>query len=347
MANPTVDSMPGVAAVYVQTNQAASNKLVAFERAADGTLKHSGEYETAGAGDGVAHLASQGCVVLAGDGGHLLVTNAASGDVSVFAVDHSGPRLVHTCPSGAAPKSVAEHGGLVYVLNTGDPSVSGFRLGGKGLEPLADSTRVLAAGADPAQVGFSPDGSTLVVTERGTNSIVAFPVDEAGLLGEPHTQPSSGVTPYGFAITSAGVLVVTEAFGAQMGKAAASSYTLGGGSVAPASRSIGNGRTAICWAVATHDGRYAFATNFADGAVSRYAIAVDGTLDLEDAAAGLAVDGERGLRDVDLSRDGRFLYVLDTGARCVFGWAVGDDGLLSPIGSWDGLPDTAAGLAAG
>ena len=74
MPNETVDSITGVAAVYVQTNQTESNKLVAFERAADGTLKRSGEYETAFAGDGVAHLASQGSVALAGDGGHLLVT---------------------------------------------------------------------------------------------------------------------------------------------------------------------------------------------------------------------------------------------------------------------------------
>jgi 6-phosphogluconolactonase len=347
MSNETVGSITGVAAVYLQTNQAGSNRLVVFERAADGTLTHSGEYETAGAGDGVAHLASQGCVVLTGDGGHLLVTNAGSGDVSVFAVGQSDPTLVHTCPTGAAPKSVAEHGGLVYVMNTGDPSINGFRLGSEGLVPLADSRRGLVAGAEPAQVGFSPDGSTLVVTQRGANSIVAYPVDEAGLLGAPRTQQSSGATPYGFAFTRDAVLIVAEAFGAEMGKAAVSSYALDGGSLAPVSRSIGNGRTAICWAVVTHDGRYAFATNFADGAVSRYAVAADGTLRLQDAAAGLAVDGAKGLRDVDLSRDGRFLYVVDTGERRVFGWVVGNDGWLSPIGSWNGLPETVAGLAAG
>jgi 6-phosphogluconolactonase len=148
--------------------------------------------------------------------------------------------------------------------------------------------------------------------------------------------------------------VVTEAFGAEMGKAAASSYTLRARRLAPVSRSIGNGRTAICWAVTTPDGRHAFTTNFGDGAVSRYAVAAEGTLELADAAAGRTFDGERGrtfdgergLRDADLSRDGRFLYALDTGAGCVFGWAVGHDGSLAPIGSWNGLPDTTAGLAA-
>ena len=40
--------------------------------------------------------------------------------------------------------------------------------------------------------------------------------------------------------------------------------------------SVGNGRSEICWAVVTPDGRYAFTTNFADGAVSRYAIGTGG-----------------------------------------------------------------------
>ena len=114
----------------------------------------------------------------------------------------------------------------------------------------------------------------------------------------------------------------------------------------PVSGSVGNGRSEICWAVATSDGRYAFTTNFADGAVSRYALGEDGSLSLDDAAAGIAVDGETGLRDEDLSGDGRFLYALNADSRRIFGWAVGTDGALSPLGAWDGLPEPVAGLAA-
>jgi DNA-binding beta-propeller fold protein YncE len=94
------------------------------------------------------------------------------------------------------------------------------------LVPVADSERKLASNADPAQVGFSPDGTAIVVTQRGTDSIVSFPVGSDGLLGEPMEVASSGPTPYGFAITSNGVLVVTEAFRAEKGAAAASSYLL-------------------------------------------------------------------------------------------------------------------------
>jgi 6-phosphogluconolactonase (cycloisomerase 2 family) len=141
-------------------------------------------------------------------------------------------------------------------------------------------------------------------------------------------------------------LVVTEAFGAEVGKAAASSYRLEDGRVTARTRSLGNGRSEICWAVVTKDGRYAFTTNFADGAVSRYAIGLDGTIALEDAVAGSAVEGRPGLRDEGLTPDGRYLYAVDADAQRVFGWAVGADGALSPLGSWDGLPATVAGLAA-
>jgi 6-phosphogluconolactonase (cycloisomerase 2 family) len=329
--------------VYVQTNE-QDNRVIAFRRAEDGSLSRLGEFPTGGAGDGVPHLTSQGSVVLTA-GGRLLVANAASGDVSVFAAAANGVELLGTTTTGSAPKSVAEHDGLVYVLNTGDPSLAGFRVGDAGLEPLEGSRRDLAARSDPAQVGFAPDGSALVVTNRGTDSLVVFAVGADGLLGEPHEVASSGPTPYGFAFAGE-TLVVTEAFGAQVGKAAASSYRVFGGSLEPVTRSAGNGRSEICWAVTTPDGRWAFTTNFADGAVSRYAIGADGTLTLEDAAAGVAVEGRTGLRDEDLTADGRFLYAIDADSQRIFGWAVGADGALAPVGSWDGLPATVAGLAA-
>ena len=328
-------------AVYVQTNEPDANHVLAFRREADGSLSELGAYATGGRGDGKAHLTSQGSVVITGDGSRLLVTNAGSGDVSLFAIGDDGLTLLETVATGPAPKSVAEHGGVVYVLNTGQPSLVGFRLDSR--EQIGEVA--LGEGSDPAQVGFAPDGSRLVVTDRGADAIVQFPVGEDGRLGESSVSPSSGPTPYGFAFAGS-TLVVTEAFGAATGKAAASSYRLGSGEAIPISRSIGNGRSEICWAVVTEDGRYAFTTNFADGAVSRWAIAGDGSIALEDATAGVAVDGQPGLRDEDLSGDGRFLYAVDADSRRLFGWAVASDGGLAPLGSWAELPATAAGLAA-
>jgi 6-phosphogluconolactonase (cycloisomerase 2 family) len=334
-------------AVFVQTNE-PQNAVVGFRRATDGALERMATYETEGAGEGEPHLTSQGSVTLTGDRRHLLVTNAASGDVTVFAVASDGDLdIVGRTPAGSSPKSVTEHDGVVYVLSTGTPAVAGFRLTEGGLEPMAGGEHGLSGpDADPAQVGFSPDGSALVVTQRGTNSIASFQVHPDGALGSLEVVASSGPTPYGFAFTSGGTLVVTEAFGAQKGAAAASSYGVAEAAVTPVTKSVGNGRSEICWAVVTKDDRYAFTTNFADGAVSRYAIAPDGTLTLDDATAGISFDGRPGLRDEGLTADGRFLYAIDADSGAIFGWAVGGAGELSPIGSWGGLPTTVAGLAA-
>src|SRR3712207_4863957 len=76
-------------AVYVQTN-AAPNEVIAFRRAHDGSLDRIGSVATGGDGDGSPHLQSQGSVVLTRDGRHLLVTNAASDDLSVFSVASDG-----------------------------------------------------------------------------------------------------------------------------------------------------------------------------------------------------------------------------------------------------------------
>jgi 6-phosphogluconolactonase len=136
---------------------------------------------------------------------------------------------------------------------------------------------------------------------------------------------------------------VTEAFGAQKGAAAASSYTIEDGSFVARTSSVGNGRSEICWAVITPDDRFAFATNFANGAISRFAIAADGSLSLDDATAGIAVEGMPGLRDEGLSSDGRFLYAIDADGGRIYSWSVEAEGALEPVGSWEGLPATEPG----
>ena len=139
--------------------------------------------------------------------------------------------------------------------------------------------------------------------------------------------------------------MVTEAFRAEKGAAAASSYRVDGDASA-GHRKRRQRPQRICWAVITNDGRYAFTTNFADGAVSRYAIAADGSLTLDDAVAGVTTDGQPGLRDEDLSDDGAFLYAIDADQGRIVGWSVGPKGKLSMLGTWDGVPTTVAGLAA-
>jgi 6-phosphogluconolactonase len=337
------------AAVYVQTNEATSNEILAFSRSEDGTLVPLGRYATGGRGTGEAHLPSQASVVLSDDGRWLLVANTGSDELSLFAVESDGLRLTDRVDSGGSkPTSVAVHGTLVYVLNNGTPNISGFDLADGKLTPLVGSTRPLSDdGADPAQISFSVDGAALIATERGTNSISSYAIDERGYAEGSTTIESSGQTPYGFDFTPKGSLIVTEAFGGEVGAAAASSYAVSGtGEIKKVSGSVGDTRSEVCWAAVTNDGHFAYVTNFGDGTVSCYEIAGDGSLELRDPVAGSTRQGEKGVRDEAISGDGRYLYAIDADAQRLFGWNVEQDGRLTAIGEFEGLPETVAGLAA-
>src|ERR687889_2293876 len=199
---PTNDTA-SAGAVYVQTN-AAPNEVIAFRRAADGSLDRIDSVATGGEGDGSPHLQSQRSVTLTGDGQHLLVTNAASEDVSVFSVAADGSielrERVHT---GSTPRSVAERDGLVVVLNTGEPGLASFRLNAVGIVRVeGGDQRLDASHADPAQVAFSPNGSMVLITERATDSIVTYELTADATFGAASVVASEGPTPYGFAFTS-------------------------------------------------------------------------------------------------------------------------------------------------
>src|SRR3954453_8343442 len=206
-------------AVYVQTNDASENEVLAFRRSADGRLDLHGRFPTGGRGTGKPPFPSQSSAVLGAEGMRLLVVNAGSDELSLFAVEDGGLVLADRVASGGAtPISVAVSGDLVYVLNNMTPNIVAFRIDGGRLVGLEGSARPLSADdADPAQVSFSLDGRTLVVTERGTDSISAYPIDDRGQASGPKTIKSSGKTPYGFAFTPHGALIVTEAFGGAVG----------------------------------------------------------------------------------------------------------------------------------
>src|SRR5215471_13392694 len=100
-----MDDAMHAGAVYVQTNDADENEVLAFARGADRGLDSIGAYRTGGRGSGAPHLPSQGSVVLSDDGRRLLVTNAASNDISLFSVEPDGLALLATTPSGGvAPR---------------------------------------------------------------------------------------------------------------------------------------------------------------------------------------------------------------------------------------------------
>jgi 6-phosphogluconolactonase (cycloisomerase 2 family) len=162
--------------VYTLTNSATGNAVAMFARADDGTLAPAGTVATGGLGTG-ANLGSQGSIIASGR--KLFAVNAGSNTISYFRLRHDGLELQQTIPSGGVqPISLTFHDHLLYVLNAGaGGTITGFAVDHDGLVPLAGSTRPLGAGSSgPAQVSFSPNGRTLVVTEKASSTIDTYAV---------------------------------------------------------------------------------------------------------------------------------------------------------------------------
>lgn len=358
----------GDGAVYLQTNAARENMVVAFVREDDGELRRNGNYRTGGSGTGVPRLGSQNSVLLSPDGHRLFVVNAGSNEISVFAVGghrKNGKRaakparltLIQKISSGGQmPLSLTLHGHLLYVVNAGGEvgggtdNITAFRLNDDGeLAPLSNSTRALSASnTKPAEVEFSPDGRALVVTERATDKIDTYAVGADGRATGPVVHPSSGAGPFGFAFRHDGVFVVTESFNGAPGLAAASSYALlGTTGLTLISGTVRDSQSDVCWTVITADERYAYITNNGSGTISSYRIEANGGITLLEAVAGVTGSpGGFGTRDAHLSRDSRFLYAIDVGTRRVNAFAVTPNGGLTKIAEYGDFPATLAGLAA-
>ena len=110
LGSPGTENFGSQHAVFVMTNDADSNEVIAYERTEYGTLQSSRKYQTGGRGSGgtVDPLASQGSLTLGDDGSVLFAANAGSGTVSVFRVFGSHLLLSDRAPSeGSEPNAPA------------------------------------------------------------------------------------------------------------------------------------------------------------------------------------------------------------------------------------------------
>jgi 6-phosphogluconolactonase (cycloisomerase 2 family) len=335
-------------AVYVLTNQNVNSVLV-YARAGDGALSLSGSFSTGGVGAGTGGdpLGSQNSLVLGRTHQLLFAVNAGSNDVSVFRVDGLRLQLVDRESSGGTmPVSIVVHGNLVYVLNAGGtPNIQGFFINPftGHLVHLPSSKRALAGGTGsaPAQVAFSPDGKVLMVTEKTSNQIDTWVVNDDGFAEDRQISTSSGATPFGFAVTRRNFAVVTEAT-----PSALSSYEIDDdGRLELQTATLTDGQKANCWVVVTKNQRYAFTTNTGSGNISSYLISHDGSLTLLNAVAASTGTGTAPI-DMALSDDSHFLYVREATKGRVDGFRVQSDGSLTPINSAGGVPAGAQGVAA-
>ncbi len=339
-------------AVFLQSDNPSGNQILAYDQAANGTLTPAGSYDTGGnggvaAGSVVDPLASQGSLVLADGGTLLLAVNAGSNTVSVFRVWGDRLALWQIIPSGGQfPTSIAFRRGLVYVLNAGGTgSLQGFAVVSDTLRPLPGSNRSLGLAntnppnflAAPGQIGFTPDGSEVIVTTKQSGSdIDVFSVGFAGLLSlHPVMNASATPVPFSFTFDAAGHLVVTEA-----GSSDLSVYTLNAGGTVTALGSVTDGQAALCWVTQVNGVFYGSNAGSAD--ISAFQVGSGGTPTL----LGVAASTDAGTTDSAATPNGRFLYVTNGGAGTVDEFHVNADGTLFEIGTVTGLASPMEGIAA-
>ena len=333
--------------VYTLSNQVSANTVMDYQRASNGTLTFFASYPTGGTGTG-GGLGNQGAIAMDKEGGMLLAVNPGSNSISLFNIKENGLTLKSTVSSGGMrPVSITMENDIVYVLNAGGTgNISGFKLDNNMLTSIANSTRPLSSAASAAaQVSFVNEGKVLVVTERATNKIITYTVNEWGLPGIMHSINSSTATPFGFDAGKNGNIFVSEAAGGAAGASKLSSYHVNNnGSISLLTGSVGANQSAACWVVITNNGKYAYTTNTASNNLSNFGINKNtGAINVNTAIA--ATTG-MGPIDAALSNNSKYLYILNSGSHSIGVYQVDNNGSLSNVQTVSGVPAGATGLAA-
>jgi len=212
----SVSGPPLEGAVYTMTNDLVDNEIAAFGINPGGALALIGYFRTGGlgstefdGGEGLDPLISADSIITTEEG-CLVCVNAGSDTITSFRIeeDFSLTKVSSINSGGVGPNSLAYSNGRVFVSNIdrdgfalGDPqtprgepndegNITGFTINENGiLLPIAGST--INLDNRPANVGFSADGSNLIVTSitagsaalpgpNAANSVSVYRISIAG-----------------------------------------------------------------------------------------------------------------------------------------------------------------------
>ncbi len=293
----------------------------------------AGQFCAVSAGAGTLGAQPVTTIQVACGGQTLYVAGNGSHVVDILPLDASG------MPSAADIAQIAGDGnqrrlamtpdGLhLYTIASGENAIDLYDIAADGTLTRSEPVDV-ATGDNPLGLAVTPDGRFAYATSQHTGSIDQYAVGANGVL--------SALSPFSLTLASAGSITISPdgrwlyaVTGA--GNGATTIFAIGDdGQLSPLSA----GTMAETYGVTlTANGKYAYAYT-AVGTIREFAVQADGTLaQLGDVTPNLS-SGE----DITLSPDGRFLYVPDYGANVVVQYAVGTDGLLTPLAT----PTVAAG----
>lgn len=333
--------------LFTMSNAETGNSVYAYARSHDGTLVNVNTTPTGGTGVGRG-LENQGALALSQDGRYLYVVNPGSNDLSVFRLNGTDLQLTDRVPSGGSlPVSVAEWNGIIYVLNRHGgadtdpgPTLAGFRVSSAGtLTAIVGSVIALnTVDTNAAQIGISPDGHWIMVTERAIDQIDVIPLSDSHTPGQPQKVASAGHGPFGFAFSDALRLYIAES-----AAGTTSAYDIDPrGSLSVLAAALSTGQGATCWVAISPDNTWVYVTNTSSRSISSYRVAENGGLTL---VASIATATAGRPIDVVVNTTGEYLSAVTAEGAIETFLVNRTSGSLSPIQTLSGLPTGSNGLA--
>jgi len=282
--------------VYVNDNTAGVNTIAAFDRHADGTLTPlpGSPFPAGGAGTG-AGIASQGALQVTSDGKYLLAVDAGSNEISVLRIESDG-----------------------------------------GLKPVGGGP-VSSGASEP--VSIAVNGSLVYAANAGDggSNYTGFTLNPGG-----HLRPLAGSTvPLPDGSTPGDVLFNgdgTRLVGVRVRTSLIDSFTVGSDgtlTAAPGSPFAAQGPGPFGSEFRPTNPTELYVSNAhggtGNGSVSAFNVGSDGTL--TSIGSSPFADLQTAPCWVEITKDGEFLFTVNTASNSVSRYAIGSDGSLALLGS--------------
>ena len=253
-------------------------------------------------------------------------------------------------PAVADPESPLAGARPVYVTNADSANVSLFIADVSTGTPELDHP-LAKAGAGARQMVFTPDGRRAYAANSDDATISAFSVGPQARLtplpGDAGTVHTGGTTPVGVSVRPDGHTLYV----ADVDDGTVTAFTIASGGSLTKFQTIATTVANPRGLSVTPDGRFLYAghgdTNAGTrptsvGAITTFAIGKDGSL----APAGSPIRVGRFCGTNAITPDGRRLYLVCQDTDEIYGFAIGDDGGLSPLPrSPYPVPDFPEGIA--
>jgi len=201
------------------------NMLSIFSGDSNGMITYVSQVSTQG--NGVPStgpgLQSQHSIVVYNN--YIFAVNPSSNTLSMFGISSADPTSVTLLgtpqPTGGDwPLSVSASGNTACVVNSGATNgLRCFSFSSAGLSVIAGSDRFFnlnlttppVSHTGPAQISFSPDGNSLLVSVKSQPPMMVYSISSSGVPGmTPAVASNKGNVPFGFAFDIDGTVVLTD-----------------------------------------------------------------------------------------------------------------------------------------